>query len=187
MFWALVNSQDMLSFGSFPSRCEPPDCKLAFSYYSSLTSWTDHSSEGAVWGCAEGWRREGTTPTSLHCYQKHPESWGDCAWSNLQGECWDEQSRWMVPYDLVIFMQWMGKTLLCSLTPQMTVFKDLLCLFVIGVGKSSLLLRFADNTFSGEWFVSLNKWNAPGLLQCCWLVRNLCLPTDSCAGNTLCF
>lgn len=32
-------------------------------------------------------------PPSLHCSQKHPESWGDCAWSNLQGGCGDEQSR----------------------------------------------------------------------------------------------
>lgn len=63
----------------------------------------------------------------------------------------------MVPNDLLIFVQWTGKTVLCSLTPKMPVFKDLLCLFVVGVGKSSLLLRFADNTFSGEWFVSFSK------------------------------
>lgn len=63
----------------------------------------------------------------------------------------------MVLNDVPILMQWMGKTLLCSMPPRMTVLKDLLCLFVVGVGKSSLLLRFADNTFSGEWFVSFSK------------------------------
>lgn len=112
---------------------------------------------------------------------------GDCAWPNLQGVCGDEQSRWVVLNDVLIFVQWMGKTLWYSLTPRMTILKDLLCLFVVGVGKSSLLLRFADNTFSGEWFVSFSKCNALGLLQCCCLVRNLCLPTDGCAGNASCF
>uniref|UniRef100_A0A8C9MLB1 Ras-related protein Rab-35 n=1 Tax=Serinus canaria TaxID=9135 RepID=A0A8C9MLB1_SERCA len=42
-----------------------------------------------------------------------------------------------------------------SLTPRMTVLKDLLCLFVVGVGKSSLLLRFADNTFSGSYITTI--------------------------------
>lgn len=40
--------------------------------------------------------------------------------------------------------------------PQDDCTESLLCLFVVGVGKSSLLLRFADNTFSGEWFVSFS-------------------------------
>uniref|UniRef100_A0A803V872 Ras-related protein Rab-35 n=1 Tax=Ficedula albicollis TaxID=59894 RepID=A0A803V872_FICAL len=39
--------------------------------------------------------------------------------------------------------------------PQDDLLKDLLCLFVVGVGKSSLLLRFADNTFSGSYITTI--------------------------------
>lgn len=89
VLWALVNSQDMLSFGSFPSRWKPTDCELAFSYCSSLTSWTEHSSDAAVGGFAEagGGRAQVPPPCTA---TRSILSWGDCAWSNLQGERGDE-------------------------------------------------------------------------------------------------